>query len=75
MYEINQQLIPEYRRLVAAALNHRTRVVPYSTSRSILDCDDFGVFLSAKKYYNLIRTQPADKGDLESIQGLLKSAG
>jgi MULE transposase domain len=29
--------------------------------------------LSAKKYYNLVRNQPTDKGDSESIQGLLKA--
>lgn len=73
MYEINQQLIPEYQQLIAAAINHRTKVIPYSLSRNTLDCDDFGVFLSSKKYYNLVWTHPADKASLESIQGLLKA--
>ena len=63
----------KYRQLVAAAVKHRINIVLYSQSRRILDSDDLGLFLSAKKYYNLVRNQPADKGDLESIQGLLKA--
>jgi MULE transposase domain len=73
MYIENQSLLPEYRQLVALASKHRESVIPYSQSRRILDSEDLDVFLSAKKYYNLIRNQPADKGDLESIQGLLKA--
>ena len=73
MYTVNQDLIPEFRQLVVAAIKHRINIIPYSQSRRILDSDDLGLFLSAKKYYNLVRNLPADKEDLETIQGLLKA--
>ena len=73
MYTENQNLPSEYHQLITLAYKHRENVVPYSQSRRILDSKDFGVFLSAKKYYNLVRNQPADKGNSESIQGLLKA--
>ena len=73
MYTENQNLFPEYRQLVTLTYKYRENVVPYSQSRRILKSEDFGVFLSTKKYYNLIRNQPTDKRDSESIQGLLKA--
>jgi MULE transposase domain len=73
MYIENQNLLSAYRQLVALTYKHCENVIPYSQSRRILESEDFGVFLSARKYYNLVRNQPADKGDSESIQGLLKA--
>jgi hypothetical protein len=73
MYTENQDLIPEFHQLITLAVKHRINVVPYSQSRRILESEDLKLFLSAKKYYNLVRNQPADKGDSESIQGLLKT--
>ena len=73
IYTENANLVSEYHQLVTTAIKHRINVVPYSQSRRILDSEDLGLFLSAKKYYNLVRNQPADKGDSESIQGLLKA--
>ena len=73
MYTENHDLIPEYRQLAALAFKHRENVVPYPQSRRILDSEDFGIFLTAKKYYNLVRMQKADKSNSESIVGLPKA--
>ncbi|ERF76218.1 hypothetical protein EPUS_04295 [Endocarpon pusillum Z07020] len=39
--ESNQLLILEYQQLVTSAVNQRTKVISYSLSRNILDCDDY----------------------------------
>jgi hypothetical protein len=67
MYIENQSLLPKYHQLVTLASKHRESVIPYSQSRQILNSEDLNVFLSAKKYYNLVQNQPMDKGDSESI--------
>jgi MULE transposase domain len=72
MYTENQNLLSKYRQLVNLAFKHHDNLVLYSQSRRILDSEDLDLFLSSKKYYNLVQNQPADM-NLKSIQGLLKA--
>ena len=40
-----------------AATSYREAVIPYSASRRVIDhLEDFGLHLSSKQFYNLVRT-------------------
>jgi hypothetical protein len=55
-YKIHQKATEEYRQLTAAGKQFRTAIVPYSTTRRVLEQEEYGMTLSAKEYYNLVRT-------------------
>lgn len=70
-YLAHIQSLPEYKTQAAAARTWRTKVIPYSTTRRVLEDDEFGMLLRARDYYNAVRSQPVNKKEDRSIVGLV----
>jgi hypothetical protein len=70
-YLAHMQGLPEYKTQAAAARTWRTKVIPYSTTRRVLEDDEFGMLLRPRDYYNAVRSQPVDKAEDRSIAGLV----
>jgi hypothetical protein len=67
----HRQATDEYRAQAAVGRHHRTKVIPYSVSRRVLEDEDYGMLLTSKEYYNAVRAQPANKSEDKSIAGLI----
>ncbi len=68
----HRERLDEFQALKTQARAHRLSVIPYSTSRRVLDSlDDFGLSLTSREYYNIVRIMPVDGTDEKSISGLL----
>jgi hypothetical protein len=55
-YKVHQRATAEYQALIAIGKQLRTTIIPYSTTRRVLEQEEYGITLSAKEYYNLVRT-------------------
>jgi hypothetical protein len=65
------EMIPEFQAIRERAISHRTSVIAYSSSRRILESEEFGLYLSSKQYYNLIRKMKLSEDNLKIIAGLV----
>jgi hypothetical protein len=63
--------LSEYKSQAAAARTWRTKVIPYSTTRRVLEDKEYGMLLRPSDYYNAVRSQPLDKAEGRSIAGLV----
>ena len=61
----------EFRRIREMAISHRTSVIAYSASRRVLESEEFGLSLTSRQYYNLVRKMKPDGEDPQTIVGLL----
>lgn len=72
IYRQHKERSDEYKILKAQARAHRVSVLPYSTSRRVLDAvDGTGLTLSRREYYNLQKYQTLDGRDTKTIDGLV----
>jgi hypothetical protein len=46
----------EYKSQAAAARTWRTKVIPYSTTRQVLEDKEYGILLRPSDYYNTVRS-------------------
>jgi hypothetical protein len=70
-YHSHLQGLSEYKAQAAAARTWRTKVIPYSTTRRVLEDNEYGMLLRPSDYYNAVRSQPVDKAEGRSIAGLV----
>ena len=45
--------------------------MPYSVHRRVLNCEEYGLIIDSKTYYNLVRNERGDKNKERIISGLL----
>jgi hypothetical protein len=55
-YKVHRKGTEEYQALVAAGKHFRTAIIPYSTTRRVLERGEYGMILPVKDYYSLVRT-------------------
>ena len=68
----HKERLEEFQALKTQARAHRVSIIPYSVSRRVLECaDEFGLRLTSREYYNIVRIKPVDGTDEKSIEGLL----
>ena len=63
--------LEEYQTVISTVRKHRQAVIPYSESRRVLECEEFGIHITARQYYNSVRKMIPDKSKPETIDGLL----
>jgi hypothetical protein len=67
----HRQALEEWQALMQTARRHREAVIPYLESRRVLEYEEFGITISAREYYNLVRKMTANKDQPQTIDGLL----
>ena len=55
VYPRQMAQLEEFQQIKLAAIYHRTTIIPYSASRRVLEAEEFGLNLTSKQYYNLVR--------------------
>ena len=70
-YISHRQSTTEFREQLVNAKTHREKVIPYSTSRRVLEDEEYGLMITAKEYYDQVRKQLADKHKPKTIEGML----
>ncbi|KEF50808.1 uncharacterized protein A1O9_13138 [Exophiala aquamarina CBS 119918] len=70
-YLNHRKRLAEWKDLIAKATAHRRAKVVYSSSRRIIESEEFALHLSVKEYYNTMRKKPVDKDNDKSIIGLV----
>jgi hypothetical protein len=63
--------LPEYKTQAAAARTWRSKVIPYSTTRRVLEDKEYSMLLRPSDYYNAVRSQPINKTEDRLIAGLV----
>ena len=72
MFPLNMSSLSEFQALKTIATQHRQAIISYSNSRRVLEAlDEFGINLTARQYYNIIRNIKEDKTTPKIIGGLL----
>ena len=70
-YISHRQSTTEFRKQLVNTKIHREKIIPYSTSRRVLEDEEYGLIITAKEYYNQVRKQPANKNKPKTIEGML----
>ena len=63
--------LEEYQSMISTVRKHRQAVIPYSESRRVFECEEFGIHITARQYYDSIRKITPDKNKPETVNGLL----
>jgi MULE transposase domain len=71
VYDKHRQGTREYQAQVSSTRIHRSKVIPYSVSRRILEDDEYGLLITRQEYYNHLRNQPADRDKPKTIEALI----
>jgi hypothetical protein len=72
VYTAHLKASEEYQEALRQAKKHREQVLPYSTSRRLINAEDLSVVLSSQDYYNAVRKDVPDKIKPETIDALLR---
>jgi hypothetical protein len=68
-YISHRQSTTEFREQLVNTTTHCQKIIPYSTSRRVLEDEEYGLMITAKEYYSQVRTQRADKHKPKTIEG------
>jgi hypothetical protein len=71
VYIKHRQSTREYQAQVSSTRVHRSKVIPYSISRRILEDDEYGLLITRQEYYNHLRNEPADRDKPKTIEALI----
>ena len=72
IFQRHKERLEEYQALKTQARAHRISIIPYSVSRRVLEsADEFGLKLTSREYYNIVKIKPVDGTDEKLIEGLL----
>src|SRR5947199_9328028 len=56
-YISHRQSTTEFREQLVNTKTHREKIIPYSTSRRVLEDEEYGLIITVKEYYNQVRKQ------------------
>jgi hypothetical protein len=64
VYPTHRHSTSEYQEQIVQARTHREKVLPFSTSRRVLEDPEYGLMISSREYYNQVRKLCPDKTKL-----------